>query len=217
MQIQTGQNFQVPHNQAPRLIISLPVTFPSNNEQADEESSEEDDNDAEGEQEEAASDEGDDNGAEGEQGEAASDEGDDSLTEFSDGESIDELIDDLTGIIDDVIPDTSTSSPDPTTTTEDIISVVGTYAPAGAAVGFALVGTNVEGVSNKNTIFYNQGNDEIYIDTVGGVGNVPVAGAFYKDDCNPCAFISATGTLGATGGDAIGANWGALEWNICSQ
>jgi hypothetical protein len=181
MQIEPGQNFQVPKNQSPRLIISLPVTYPSNTEDSGEP--------AEGEDE-----------GEGE-----------SLTEFSGGENGDELTPDDSGTPVGTAPNAGTS-PDPTTTsTTDIVTVTGTFAPSGAAVGFALVGDNSEGVSNKSTIFFNKGSDEVYIDTIGGIGNVPVAGAFYDGDCNPCAFISATGSLvaGSTGGDAtIGVNWG---------
>lgn len=200
--IQTGQNFLVPKNQPPRLIISLPLSFPSNSEQKEADESSEDDNPG-------TSDE--DSSSAGKQESQTSEQGDD-LTEFSVSEGGDELISDSAGVPDGTVPYTSITSPDPTTTpTSDIITTTGTIAPFGAAIGFALTGMTPDGVGDKNIVFYNKGTDEVYIDMMGGVGNIPVAGAFYQDDCNPCAFIAATGSLNSTyvGGDGtLGVNWG---------
>ncbi|MCW8982606.1 MAG: hypothetical protein OQK13_01035, partial [Gammaproteobacteria bacterium] len=108
-------------------------------------------------------------------------------------------------------PGGETTDPDNTPPDTDIVTETGTLAPDGAAVGFSFIGQSTEGTANKSTIFTNNLPDEIYIDTVDGIGNVPVAGSVNFDECNPCSFISATGTLvaGSTGGNpTIGVNWG---------
>jgi hypothetical protein len=188
LEIQSGQNFQVQMSSMPRRILSLPKLFPSHDEGAGDPA----------DSDEEAADNGDGDG----------DSNTDGLNEFSDsgteGLTPEEPI--VTGGAGaPIVPPTNP-------TTEPDIFTPGTLAPSGAAVGFALVGvgSGQDGIIDKNIIFYNKPADEIYIDTINGVGNVPVAGSFYDGDCNPCSFLAATGTLNTpyVGGDALGVNWG---------
>ncbi|MCW8919588.1 MAG: FecR family protein [Gammaproteobacteria bacterium] len=94
---------------------------------------------------------------------------------------------------------------EPTTTTA-------TLAPIGSMVGMGFVGTNVDGIAAEGGVIFNYSPNEVYLDTVGGAGNIPVSATVYDVECNPCTFDAGTASLVDLGGDAtIGINWGRWE------
>jgi hypothetical protein len=97
---------------------------------------------------------------------------------------------------------------DPTTATP----MTNQLAPAGSMVGIAFVGMDTEGIVAKTGTVFNQPPSAVYLDSVNGVGNVPIGISTYDTSCNPCSFVPGTATLVDHGGDAtIGINWGRWE------
>jgi hypothetical protein len=79
-------------------------------------------------------------------------------------------------------------------------------------VGIAFVGMDTEGMVSKTGTVFNKPPSTVYMDSVNGVGNVPIGISTYDTSCNPCSFVPGTATLVDHGGDAIiGINWGRWE------
>lgn len=104
-----------------------------------------------------------------------------------------------------------------TTTTDVSLTGGGLPAPTGAYMGIAFTkNDSAYGITAASGFFPNILPNELYIDEINGIGNVPVSGRVYfppdptmgDTGCDPCTFASATATLTDTGGDPIGVNWG---------
>ncbi|MDH3354908.1 MAG: FecR family protein, partial [Chromatiales bacterium] len=214
LKIQPGQNFQVPMNNPPQIILALPAAFPSSEESAKESSGEV--KEPSGEAKEST-----DPSSEAVAPEdVATPEESLSIAEldsFIDDTTVEELpLDELLIVDDTTLLTDTTTEPLPTSDT-NVLTSLGTLAPYGAAMGVSFVGMQPDGIAGGGGIFPNIPLNEVYIDTVDGVGNVPVLGTVYPidaaDPCNPCTFLAATGTLvtGDTGGNTIGVNWGRWD------
>jgi hypothetical protein len=88
----------------------------------------------------------------------------------------------------------------------------GQPAPVGSMVGISFVGMDANGLMAKTGTVLNLAPNQVYLDSVNGVGNVPVSLDIYDSFCSPCTFVPGTATLVDTGGDAtLGVNWGRWE------
>ncbi len=92
-------------------------------------------------------------------------------------------------------------------------------APIGAAVGIGFVENGVFGKMGTGGNFYAGTDMKLTLDTVDGIGNIPVYAEVHFDadpddphdtGCNPCTFSRGTATLTDTGGFSgdAGVNWG---------
>jgi hypothetical protein len=94
----------------------------------------------------------------------------------------------------------------------DGLPLPGQPAPVGSMVGIAFVGMGVDGLMAKNGTVLNLAPNQVYLDSVNGVGNVPISLEIHDATCSPCTFVPGTATLTDTGGDAtLGVNWGRWE------
>ncbi|MBV1788033.1 FecR domain-containing protein [Marinobacterium sp. D7] len=84
-------------------------------------------------------------------------------------------------------------------------------APSGSMVLVAMTEQTATGSKGSSGDVTVDGNNQILLSTVGGVGNVPTK-IYYEGesatDCQPCTFDSGSATLSQTGGSALGVNWG---------
>jgi hypothetical protein len=85
-------------------------------------------------------------------------------------------------------------------------------APNGSMVAIAFTENNAaEGTRANTGVLLNVAPNELYLDTVTGIGNIPVGALAYDTDCNPCNFVPGTATLTDTGGNPVGVNWGRWD------
>lgn len=102
--------------------------------------------------------------------------------------------------------------PQSTEIIDNVLPVSSQPAPTGSMVAIAFTGSNAaDGTMGHTASLRNVAPNELYLDTVDGIGNIPVGAFAYDTQCNPCSFVPGTATLVDTGGDPIGVNWG--RWN----
>lgn len=102
--------------------------------------------------------------------------------------------------------------PQSTEIIDNVLPVSSQPAPIGSMVAIAFTGSNAaEGTMGHTASLRNIAPNELYLDTVDGIGNIPVGAFAYDTNCNPCSFVPGTATLADTGGDPLGVNWG--RWN----
>lgn len=99
--------------------------------------------------------------------------------------------------------------PQSTEIIDNVLPVSSQPAPVGSMVAIAFTGSSAaEGTMGHTASLINIAPNELYLDTVDGIGNIPVGAFAYDVSCNPCSFVPGTATLADTGGDPVGVNWG---------